>query len=42
MKLEHDPGKEQFNDFADKEFDIVDRGFGEIIVVEVFVAILPP
>ena len=41
MKLEHDPGKEMFIDFAGKKLHIVDKETGEIIPVEVFVAILP-
>jgi hypothetical protein len=41
MKLEHDPGKEMFIDYAGKKLYIVDKETGEIIPVEVFVAILP-
>lgn len=41
LKLEHDPGKEMFVDFAGQKLTIVERGTGEIIPVEVFVAILP-
>ncbi|MFT7158276.1 MAG: hypothetical protein ACI8Q1_003305, partial [Parvicella sp.] len=41
MKLEHEPGKEMFIDFAGKKLHIVDRKTGEQIGVEVFVAILP-
>lgn len=41
MKLEHDVGKEMFIDYASKKLQIVDKGTGEIIPVEVFVAILP-
>jgi transposase len=41
MKLEHEPGKEMFIDFAGKKPHIVDRKTGEQIGVEVFVAILP-
>jgi len=41
MKLEHDPGHELFIDFAGKKLQIVDRSSGEIVDVEVFVAILP-
>src|SRR5690554_4374659 len=41
LKLEHDPGKELFVDFAGQKLQIVDRETGEIIPVEVFVAILP-
>ena len=41
MKLEHGPGHELFIDFAGKKLHMVDRGSGEIVDVEVFVAILP-
>ncbi len=41
MKLEHDPGKELFIDFAGKKLQIVERDTGEVVPVEVFVAILP-
>jgi hypothetical protein len=41
MKLEHDPGKELFIDFCGKKLHIVERDTGEVIPVEVFVAILP-
>ena len=41
MKLEHDPGKEMYIDFAGKKLHIVDRETGELVPVEVFVAILP-
>ena len=41
MKLEHDPGKEMYIDFAGKKLHIVDKGTGELVPVEVFVAILP-
>ncbi|MEE1964645.1 IS21 family transposase, partial [Allomuricauda taeanensis] len=41
MKLEHDPGKELFIDFAGKKLHIVERDTGEVVPVEVFVAILP-
>ncbi|WP_231367623.1 IS21 family transposase [Gillisia sp. JM1] len=41
MKLEHEAGKEMFIDFAGKKLHIVDKETGEIIPVEVFVAILP-
>ena len=41
MKLEHEAGKEMFVDYAGKKLQIVDRNTGEIIPVEVFVAILP-
>lgn len=41
MKLNHEPGHEIFIDFTGKKLHIVDRDSGEIIAVEVFVAILP-
>lgn len=41
MKLEHDPGKEMYIDFAGTKLHIVDKGTGELVPVEVFVAILP-
>ncbi|WP_254050345.1 LuxR C-terminal-related transcriptional regulator [Myroides sp. N17-2] len=41
MKLEHEPGKEMYIDFAGKKLSYVDKSTGEIIPVEVFVAILP-
>ncbi len=41
MKLEHDPGNEMYIDYAGKKLQIVDRATGELIAVEVFVAILP-
>ena len=41
MKLEHEAGKELFIDFAGKKLHIVDKETGELIPVEVFVAILP-
>jgi transposase len=41
MKLEHDPGKEMFIDYAGKKLHIVDKATGEIVPVEVFVGILP-
>src|SRR5690554_6646801 len=41
LKLEHEPGKEMFVDFAGKKLEIVDRATGEVIPVEVFVSILP-
>lgn len=41
MKLVHDPGSEVFIDFAGKKLHIVDRDTGQLIPVEVFVAILP-
>ena len=41
MKLNHKAGKEMFIDYAGKKLQIVDKTTGEIIPVEVFVAILP-
>ena len=41
LKLEHEPGKEMFVDFAGKKLEIIDRETGEAIPVEVFVSILP-
>lgn len=41
MKLEHEAGKEMFIDYAGKKLHIVDKETGELIPVEVFVAILP-
>ena len=41
MKLDHEAGKEMFIDFAGKKLHIVDRDTGELVAVEVFVAILP-
>ncbi|SDF26133.1 Integrase core domain-containing protein, partial [Pricia antarctica] len=41
MKLEHEAGKEMFIDYAGKKLHIVDRETGELLPVEVFVAILP-
>jgi len=41
MKLEHEAGKELFVDFAGKRLHIVNKETGELIPVEVFVAILP-
>jgi transposase len=41
MKLEHEAGKEVFIDYAGKKLHIVDKDTGELIPVEVFVAILP-
>ena len=41
MKLEHEAGSELFIDFAGKKLNIVNKHTGEIIPVEVFVAILP-
>lgn len=41
MKLEHEPGREMFVDFAGKKLQFVSKETGEITPVEVFVAILP-
>ena len=41
MKLEHEAGKEVYIDYAGKKLNIIDRDAGELIPVEVFVAILP-
>ena len=41
MKLDHEPGYELFVDFAGKKMEIADRDTGEVIPVEVFVALLP-
>jgi len=41
MKLEHEAGHEVFIDYAGKKLHITDRDTGELIPVEVFVAILP-
>lgn len=41
MKLDHEPGYELFVDFAGKKLEIADRDTGEVIPVEVFVALLP-
>ena len=41
MKLDHKPGNEMYIDYAGKKLNIVDRETGELIAVEVFVAILP-
>lgn len=41
MKLNHDPGKEMYVDYTGKKLQITDKQTGEIIPVEVFVAILP-
>lgn len=41
MKLEHEAGHEVFIDYAGKKLHITDRDTGEVIPVEVFVAILP-
>ena len=41
MKLNHDPGKEMYIDYAGKTLEITDKKTGEIKSVEIFVAILP-
>ncbi|MBC8179608.1 IS21 family transposase [candidate division KSB1 bacterium] len=41
MKLDHKPGHELFIDFAGKKLHITNRDTGELIPVEVFIAILP-
>lgn len=41
MKLEHEAGNEVFIDFAGKKLYIIDPETGELLPVEVFVAILP-
>jgi len=41
MKLEHEAGKEVFIDYTGKHLYITDRETGELMPVEVFVAILP-
>ncbi|MDA3905033.1 MAG: IS21 family transposase [Bacteroidales bacterium] len=41
MKLEHEAGKEVYIDYAGKKLHIVDKETGELIPVEVFVALLP-
>ncbi len=41
MKLEHEAGHEVFIDFAGKTLHIIDKSTGELIPVEVFIAILP-
>ena len=41
MKLEHVAGNEMFIDFAGKKLQIIDKETGEVIPVEVFIAILP-
>lgn len=41
MHLEHKAGDKLFIDFAGKKLSIVDKSTGEVIPVEVFVAILP-
>ncbi|MCG8473894.1 MAG: IS21 family transposase [Cytophagales bacterium] len=41
MKLDHEAGKELFIDFAGKKFPVADPQTGELVFMEVFVAILP-
>ena len=41
MKIDHIAGEEMFIDFAGKKLQIIDRATGELMDVEVFVAILP-
>lgn len=41
MKLEHEPGKELFMDFAGKKLHYVDKESGTLIPAEVFITILP-
>lgn len=41
MKLEHKPGNEVYIDFTGEKLQVVNRETGELIPVEVFVAILP-
>lgn len=41
MKLEHEAGKEVYIDFAGKKLHIINKGSGELIPVDVFIAILP-
>jgi hypothetical protein len=41
MKLEHEAGKEVYIDFAGKKLNITNKETGELIPVEVFVALLP-
>jgi transposase len=41
MKLEHEPGKELFIDFAGAKLHVIDKETGELLAVDVFVAILP-
>jgi transposase len=41
MKLQHIAGEEMFIDFAGKKLQIINKQTGEIVPVEVFVAILP-
>lgn len=41
MKLEHEAGKEMFIDFTGKKLHVVNKETGELVPMEVFVAILP-
>src|SRR5690554_453747 len=41
MKLDHEAGKEIYIDFAGKKLYIIDKETGELVPVEVFIAILP-
>ncbi|QGY44721.1 IS21 family transposase [Maribellus comscasis] len=41
MKLEHEAGREMYIDFAGKKLHIINKETGELIPVEVFVALLP-
>lgn len=41
LKLEHEAGKEVYIDFAGKKLQIINKETGELIPVEVFVALLP-
>lgn len=41
MKLDHEAGHEMFIDFAGKKLHLINKETGELIPVEVFVAILP-
>ncbi len=41
LKLDHEAGKEVFIDFAGKKLHITDKETGELLPVEVFVALLP-
>lgn len=41
LKLEHDPGAEMFVDYAGTKLEIINQQTGEVVPVEVFVAILP-
>ena len=41
MKLEHEAGNEMYIDYAGKKLHIINKETGEVIPVEVFIAILP-